>query len=104
VPASAKCDFWNRLGKEQAAAFAKGVGQLDDIDARIRPRMLANAISRLDYQSKISSRLMVGPSQGKIQSYEKDADQVDSNIDQILTSLKWWENLKTTGHPLRGEA
>jgi len=103
VPASAKCDFWSRLGREQAAAFAIGVNQLDGIDARIRPRLLANAISRLDHQAKISSRLVVGPYLEKISSGQ-DADQLDRNIDQILISLKRLENLKTNDHCLRGEA
>ncbi len=103
VPASAKFDFWSRLGREQAAAFAKGVHQLDDIDARIRPRILANAISRLDHQAKISTRLVVGPYQ-EIISSEQDSNQLNRNIDQILASLKRLENLKMSGHCLGGEA
>lgn len=103
VPASAKCDFWSRLGREQAAAFPRGVSQLDGIDARIRPRMLANAISRLDHQAKISTRLVVGPYQ-EIISSAQDSNQLDSNIDQILAALKRLENLKMSEHCLRGEA
>lgn len=92
VPPAAKHDFWGRLEDEEASLLARSYRVRDRHaeERSIRPRILANAISRLDHHAQTSSRLVVGHVEDLDEGGEPGPgpSRLEQKVDRMLAVLE----------------